>query len=620
MTVFRRNFCFIGIALLLFSFARLLLFFLYHETFADLTGTQILWGFVQGVRFDMASIMVFLGIPMLLMVLPFRACRSKIWGTLNGLVLYFVTLGIAALLAGDVLYYSFVKRHITTELLFLSQDIGYLKSEALSRPAHSIAALAGAFLLLYIWMKLLRIPMQHSKSHFWKFLFFICMVGIMGRGGIGMKPLAIINAYESGNSALGNLTLNGVFSASHSTLLSEPVDRKNYSEAELVQMLDLKKDFFQQDFPLEQNNAPVLETHPNVVIVMIESLTNKYVDSFGNRNYKLTPNLDKIAREGVRFPNFYANGQRSVEGLQSILTGMPSVIGLPVLTDLAASYSKIASITQKNGYSQVFVNSTDRKAFLTDAIAGATGFHNYYGREDMPLLLEYIPSEANRRLGWDYETLIFTLQQIQSLKPPFLAYASLTTDHTPFPEFPAPFNKFPHDPSGENGYLNSLYYTDWAIGKFIENAKKEAWFDQTIFVFLADHAIAHFQGNSFLSHFKTPLILYAPKLLKPGQIDTVSSQLDLLPTFVELLNLNGPYSTLGESLLHKEKDMAMVREGSVVGIITDKGYLKHSLQQRLETQSFKTPMPPEYFDKLEQILLGWDQIAYDLIQKNRWAQ
>jgi hypothetical protein len=92
-----------------------------------------------------------------------------------------------------------------------------------------------------------------------------------------------------------------------------------------------------------------------------------------------------------------------------------------------------------------------------------------------------------------------------------------------------------------------------------------------------------------------------------------------MPTFIELMGLDAEYSGLGTSLMSKKESFALVREGSLVGIITDRGYLKHSLNQRMEYGKLHTDADDSYFDKLEALLLAWDRLAYDLISKNRWA-
>ena len=158
-----------------------------------------------------------------------------------------------------------------------------------------------------------------------------------------------------------------------------------------------------------------------------------------------------------------------------------------------------------------------------------------------------------------------------------------------------------------------------AIGEVFNKAKNEHWFENTIFVITADHVLAHFQNGGLLERFRIPLIFYAPKLLKPRIIETVSSQLDLMPTFIEFMGLDAEYTAFGTSLLRKQESFALVREGSLVGIITDRAYLKHSLSRRMESGKLVDNVPDSYFDKLEARLLAWDRVAYDLTRKNRWA-
>jgi len=142
--------------------------------------------------------------------------------------------------------------------------------------------------------------------------------------------------------------LNGVFSASHSSL-SAPVERLSISNAQILKTLNLPADFWQKPFPLAQKNVSKSEKFYNLVVLFVESLTPRYVDSFGGNDYKITPNLDKLSKAGWKFNRFYSHGQRSIEGAQSVLTGMPSVLGLPTIANTSANYSKIAALAEQNG-------------------------------------------------------------------------------------------------------------------------------------------------------------------------------------------------------------------------------------------------------------------------------
>jgi phosphoglycerol transferase MdoB-like AlkP superfamily enzyme len=618
MSIFQKIFSYLGIGLFIFLLARIGIFAVHYENFSSLTFVEVLQGFFYGLRFDLASLLVFSGIPLLLMALPFRWCTSQWWHVALSILVFFVLVLEGTLLIGDVIYFGYVKRHLTNELLFLGKDIKYLVSEAAANPGYLTVWFGIVFLGSIYWLRLSKVKVRTGHFHWPKFILFFVFVVITGRGGIGMKPLAIVHAYSSGSSSLGNLILNGVFSASHSSL-SVPVERQPISESQIVTTLNFAQDFWQKPFPLTQKNEPKPGESNNLVVLFVESLTPRYVDSFGGNDYKITPNLDRLSAEGWKFNRFYSHGQRSIEGAQSVLTGMPSVMGLPTIANLSANYTKIAALAEENGVSTIFVNSTLRESFLAQAIAASTGFSEYYGKEDMPLLLDYFSEEKDRNLGWDYETLIFSLEKIKNRKTPFLAFISLSTDHTPFPKLNEPFNRFPHHATEEGGYLNSLHYTDWAIGEFFSKAKEEPWFQKTIFVITADHVLAHYQKDGFLERFRIPLIFYAPALLKPKVIETVSSHLDLMPTFIDFMGLDAEYTALGTSLLRKQESFALVREGSLVGIITDRAYLKHSLMRRMESGKIADQVPDSYYDKLEARLLAWDRVAYDLTRKNRWA-
>jgi len=92
-----------------------------------------------------------------------------------------------------------------------------------------------------------------------------------------------------------------------------------------------------------------------------------------------------------------------------------------------------------------------------------------------------------------------------------------------------------------------------------------------------------------------------------------------MPTFVEFMGLDTQYTALGTSLLREQESEALVREGSLLGIITDRAYLKHSLMRRMEYGKLVDDVPDSYFDELEARLLAWDRLAFDLTRQNRWA-
>ncbi len=613
------------IALAQFFVARLALLLLYPDQFASLGTSQVLGAFVEGMRFDLASVTVFFSIPLLLVALPLRLFRSGIWQGVWIWVIFAILLVMTGVLTGDIIYFDFVKRHTAHELLVMGEGDANLLGGMIIGIflPYLLVFLLNTAILLYVWRIVSRIQLDRSRIQIrqvaYYFVFFLALVAA-GRGGFGYKPIAIIDAFASGNTAYSNLVLNGVFSISQSSLKAEDVNHHFFPHKKALAIIG-KKQIAASDYPFQKSAKKKTAGPYNLVFILVESLSVKYVDSFSGNNYGVTPNLDRLATQGLKFTHFFANGQRSVEGIQATLTGIPSIIGLPTIgVGILAKYSKLGEIAEKNGYTTIFASSLKRRSFRIDAIAGSAGFKEFYGMEDIPILLNYPDPKASPG-GWDYETCMKAAGRMEAVDKPFLAYIATGTTHTPYPRLPTHLEKYPHNVNKEEGFLNTVYYVDWSIGQLVERMKKQPWFDNTIFMITADHALAHYQNGGFKGRFHIPMIVYAPKIFRPATINTVWSQVDVFSSIVDILGLQGRYSSLGESFFAADsKSLALIREGSVMGIVSKEGFLRHSLQNRLETGSFDRKMPGQYFDQLEERLLAADQLVYELLKNNRWAE
>jgi len=355
-----------------------------------------------------------------------------------------------------------------------------------------------------------------------------------------------------------------------------------------------------------------------VVFVLLESWNFDYVDSFAGKGYGVTPYFDAMAADGLRFTRFYAAGQRSIEGIQATLTGIPALKGLPRIDAGigVSNISRLGSMVRQRGYSTLFIQSSARDSFKISGIAAATGFEQFYGMEDIPLRLGY-PDPDGAVFGWDYDTLQLMKEKLDALKPPFLAYAFTGTTHEPYPLLPPQFTVRPHGANDENGYLNALKYADWSLGQFMAEARRAPWFDDTIFIFTADHA-NHFQkGKGLLQRFHTPFLIYAPKFFAGEERRVIGSQLDVLPTILDLIGVDAEFAALGESLMRKDggAEAFVTLGGQQVGLITDQAHLRHNLKRRIGGHGSE-----ELLAALEQRLLALDQLSYELLQANRWAR
>jgi len=619
MTRLHKSLLLFAIALGLFTLGRVLLYVLYPQQFEHLTFGAVASAFVHGLRFDGAVIARVFAIPLLLMTFPLRWLDRRWWFDSLAWVVWLFTVAMVLLLLADIVYFEHVRRHVSYELILLRDDWRFVLHYALHAYWWALL-LFGLFAaaLAWLWRRVLRVELRPMRWAAAQYLALFLLLAVIGRGGVGGKVVEIIDAYADGDSAYGHLALNGVFTTMVFSLNLDPVDHHFFPTDEAVAILAEERTMHAPAFPMLQRYA-VTPSGRNVVFVLLESWNFDYVDSFAGRNIGATPNFDALAAEGLKFTRFYAAGQRSIEGVQATLTGIPALKGLPRIDAGigVSNFTRLGALAGKHGYHTVFVQSSDRDSFKIQGVARAAGFADFYGKEDIPLLLNY-PDPKLATFGWDYDMLQFLKGRLDATGKPFLAYAFTGTTHTPYPALAGHVIREPHGYDDENGYINALHYADWSVGEFMRAARQQPWFANTVFIFTADHA-THYQRGGFLKQFHVPLLIYAPGIVAAGENDSIASQLDVMPTIIDLLGLPEEFAALGESMLRKRSGHAFVTEGGQsIALIGAYGYVKHNLHQRLEVVG--EGADEAYFAQLERQLLARDQLSFELLRDNRWAR
>ncbi len=622
MTRLQKSLLFFAIAMGLFTLGRALLYLLYPHQFAHLSAGALFGAFGYGLRFDGAVVARLLAIPLLLANLPLRLLDRRGWFDLFAWALFAIVFGMVLVLLGDVFYFKEVKRHVSYELVMLSEDWGFLVSYALRAYWWALLLFAaGAGGLGWLWLRILRAPIRPMRWAPLQYLVLFMALAVAGRGGATGKVVEIIDAFDSGDSAYGNLCLNGVFTTMVFSLNMEPVNHHFYPEAQALAILHQQRPTVDPDYPMAQR-YDATPSGRNVVFVLMESWNFDYVDSFSGGHIGATPNFDALARDGLKFTRFYASGQRSIEGIQTTLTGIPALKGLPRIDAGigVSNFTRLGDIAAQHGYHTIFVQTSDRDSFKVQGVAKAAGFKEFYGKEDIPLLLHY-PDPNLATFGWDYDMLQFMKGRIDADGAPFLAYCFTGTTHTPYPSLPGHTIRTPAGIDDENGYINALHYSDWSIGQFMQAARQAPWFNNTVFIFTADHA-THWQQGGFLQLFHTPFLIYAPGIIPAGTDTTVASQLDVMPTIMDLLGFPDEFSALGQSVFRKQHGQAFVTEGGqAIALITDRAYLKHDLRNRLEARATgSAQVSADDMNLLERALLARDQLSFELLRDNHWAR
>ncbi|MHC2993466.1 hypothetical protein OB13_18500 [Pontibacter sp. HJ8] len=267
---------------------------------------------------------------------------------------------------------------------------------------------------------------------------------------------------------------------------------------------------------------------PNVVFIILESFTAKFVGSLGGEP-GVTPHLDLLAAEGINFTKTYASGDRSEKGMVSLLSGYPvqpttSIIKNPKKTEQLPHLSKVF---KGQGYTTSFYYGGELEFANIRSYLQNGGYDELIDKHNFP------KESYNSKWGaHDHVLFERVLQDLNQAKTPFFSTVYTLSSHEPF-EIPKPA-KFP-DNSISDKFKNSVYYTDWALGKFIAEARKQTWWDSTLIVLVADHGhpLPYEDPNYRTTKFRIPFILAGGALETKGlKVDMLGSQTDIAATLL----------------------------------------------------------------------------------------
>ncbi|MDE1532763.1 LTA synthase family protein [Pseudomonas carnis] len=318
--------------------------------------------------------------------------------------------------------------------------------------------------------------------------------------------------------------------------------------------------FIDQD-PLDIRRAitnPGTLRKPNIVLVTIESFSAKYMGSNGDAR-NLTPNLDALRQQSLYFNNFYATGTRTDRGLEAITLAVPPTPGRSIVKRIGRE-SGFASLGQQLsaiGYDSVFVYGG--RGYFDNMNAFFSG--NGYRVVDQSSVPE---SEISFKNAWgmaDEDLFKQTLKLADAdyaKQQPFLLQLMTTSNHRPYTY---PDGRI--DIKSGKGRDGAVKYTDYAIGQFLAAARQKPWFDNTIFVFVADHTAGSAGKEDLpITNYQIPLFIYAPKLIDARESAQLASQIDLAPTLLGLLNLSYESTFFGRNLLQDNPLPARVVVGN----------------------------------------------------------
>ncbi|WP_411824760.1 LTA synthase family protein [Leptospira sp. 'Mane'] len=577
----------------LFTVFRIIFLFVYSYRIESFQPGSILHSFVVGVRFDLATTGMLLGVFYILskfsILNRFRPYRI-LWSFPPILIFAWSI----AHLSGDILYYENANKHIGYEAVVFLADLPILIQSAIhENPIVMIVIIIGIMCFLSIALygyKKWILPRGNEPFSFFKFsislafAFFLTIT--LARGGVQETPLRASNAILWEDAFTNNIPLNGIYTTIMD-LKSQSVPKElkmdlveaytvvrneiDYPEAEFVNL---------PNFPLLRKQMETNKSAPsNIVLILQESWTGKFVWPIGDgkvHGKELTPFYNKLAKGGHSFKRFFANGGRTSNGLLSMLTGIPDRPGLTAVRthQVLGNFSGLGNVFKHWGYDTIFITGDDLQFDSLGTILPHWGFQKLIGKKEIEKTNRY----KIGAWGYDDRDILELLHEEIDLSnkngKPFLGTVLTMTTHYPYK---VPDSKFEiYDSSLQDyDYLNAYHYADWALSDFFSRAEKSNYFKNTIFVLVADHT--HHRYLNYFEDRNVPLVIWAPGKIKPKLDLRTASQLDILPTILGLVGKEIYFSAMGKNLLSrgKTKESAYFAYGAAFGWIEENQFLFH---------------------------------------------
>ncbi|MCO7517265.1 LTA synthase family protein [Pseudomonas guariconensis] len=638
------------VIMLMLSLVRLALLVYNSDMIGDTPHATVAEGFFNGLRFDL-RVVVYLSIPLLLAVLsPWAMARRgffRLWLTLTASIVMF--LGLMELdfyrefhqrLNG--LVFQYVQEDPKTVLSMLWYGFPVVR--------YLLAWLFGTWLLSLLFKGIDRLTRGAGGDHGqaagrrsitpWYnrlavFMVVLLVAVVAARGTLRQgPPMRWGDAFTTESNFVNQLGLNGTLTLIDAAKSRFGEDRANVWKATLDPevarqsvrdlllttndtLVDGDEAAVRRDFvPPADRTLPV----KNVVVILMESFAGHSVGALGG-NGNITPYFDKLAKEGLLFDRFFSNGTHTHQGMFATMACFPNLPGFEYLMQTPEGGHKLSglpALLSTRDYDDVYVYNGDFAWDNQSGFFGNQGMTTFIGRNDFVNPVFSDPTwgvsdqdmfdRAAEELAHNYG------------KKPFYALLQTLSNHTPYalPE-DLPVEKV----TGQgrlDEHLTAMRYSDWALGQFFEQARKQPYFKDTLFVIVGDHGFGNHQQVTELDlgRFNVPLLLIAPGIQeKFGAVDhTVGTQVDIVPTIMGRLGGQTRHQCWGRDLLNLpqgDPGVGMIKpSGSeqIVGLVQGDRILieskdmsprlyRYQLGREFKAELIQSPDQPELLKKLE---------------------
>ena len=561
-----------NILLVYVSFAVCRMAFLFENW--DLLGSGFMelnpWDVVAGsVCFDTSAIMYLNVLYAFLMLLPIRLKEKTAWQkSAKAVYLLFNGVGVITNMV-DCVYFRFAGRRTTATVVseFSNEDnlLSVFGAELVSHWYLVLLTLA----ILWFLCRAYRMPTSaislagrreyvcYYSAYTFALLLFVpfAIIGMRGGATAAVRPITVSNANQYVNHpSEAAIVLNTPFS------IIRTFGKRAFADPKYLPDEELAATYSPVHAP---DSVGGQMRRKNVVVLIVESLGREYIGACnthldGGVYLGYTPFLDSLCSCSMTFEYSFCNGRKSIDGMPSILSSIPMFVEPFFLTP--ASMNDVGGLARelgRVGYSSAFFHGAQNGSMGFQAFARSTGFQSYYGR-----------TEYNRdeRFGgdrdfdgtwaiWDEPFLQFYALKMTEIRQPFVTAVFTASSHHPF-AVPDKYSETFRDEDA-NPIHKCIRYADNALRLFFETARRQPWYENTIFVLTGDHTNLsdHAEYQTDLGLFCSPVIIFDPShdIFPSGSREGVAQQIDIMPTLLAALGYPYPYVAFGKDLLSAEQ-------------------------------------------------------------------
>ena len=550
--------------LLLYQLCRIFFYFYNRHLLGEIESGRLLYMLWGGAKFDLVGI-IYTNLPFLLLVIfpmPLRWRATRLWRIITFSLFTLSNFGGLTLAYIHVVYFRFTLRPTTGILLrefrneenlggiFFNSMITYWKVALMYLFSLVLLFIAARLFLRRYTPRKPKKPLLLYFSHLILMLVSIplSIAAIRGDLKVSTRPLSLNNAANYTRKPIElSLVLNTPFSIMR-TLKQNALPALHYLP------MDKAETIVQS---IHRGSENPMGKRPNIVILILESFSrdlsgilNPDIDNGNYRGY--TPFLDSLMLQSKTFKRSFANGQRSIEAMPSILASIPNLGVVYVLSHYNGNdVDALPVLLKRVGYETVFFHGAPNNSMGFSAFANLISYNHYIGKSEYD---KKYPDNHDFDGWWgikDEPFLQFFADEMDSLQEPFHTALFSLSSHHPFIVPPEHKGKFPE---GKIDLDRVAGYTDYALRRFFATARTKKWFENTLFVITADHAseLNNEEYKNPIEICAVPILFYYPKDTSFFQIgiDTVNlaQQIDIMPSILSLLDYPDPYIAMGNNL------------------------------------------------------------------------